>query len=383
MAQSLGRGGLLLVSQATGLARSTIGRGLRELATIAPDHPGSRIRRPGGGRKPAAVADPGLVAALQRLVDPVTRGDPESPLLWVSKSTRHLAEALRLQGHRVSHETVRQVLRQLEFSLQGARKTREGNQHEDRNAQFEYIAAQAKQFMSAEQPVISVDAKKKELVGDFRNGGKEWQPKGEPEKVSTHDFPDPKLGKAVPYGVYDVAADEGFVSVGIDHDTAEFATESILRWWKEMGSQRYPQARHLMVAADGGGSNSIRGRLWKTSLQKLADDTGLRIWVTHLPPGTSKWNKIEHRMFSRITMNWRGRPLRSIEMIINLIANTQMGSGRCLCVSKDPNKYAVGTKVSQAELDEVRLLPHEFHGEWNYVILPKAEWQDWNDAVIP
>lgn len=384
LAQSSGRGGIAAVSAATGMARSTIGRGLRELESIAAGgEAGDHIRRPGGGRKKASAADPDLVKDLQRLVDPATRGDPESPLLWVSKSTRHLAEALRGMGHQVSHETVRLLLKELKFTLQGNRKTREGGQHPDRNGQFEHIAAQARRFMEAEQPVISVDAKKKELVGDFRNGGREWQPMGQPEEVQAHDFPDKELGKATPYGVYDIAADEGWVSVGIGHDTAEFAAASVKAWWKRMGSERYPAARHLMITADGGGSNSPRGKLWKTSLQGLADELGLRIWVCHFPPGTSKWNKIEHRMFSRITQNWRGRPLTSVEVIVSLIANTMTGSGTKLRAEKDPGKYPKGKQVSQEDLDEVRLLRQEFHGEWNYVILPKADWPDWIDAVIP
>lgn len=382
LAQSLGRGGIAFVSQATGVARSTIGRGLQELATLpGGEPPGNSVRRPGGGRKKAAVSDPTLAEDLRRLVDPATRGDPESPLLWVSKSTRHLAEALRTQGHRVSHETVRLLLRDLEFSQQGTRKSREGGQHPERNAQFEHIASQVQRFLDAEQPVISVDAKKKELVGEFHNAGREWQPQGQPETVRVHDFPDPKLGKAVPYGVYDLGADEGWVSVGIDHDTAEFATATIKRWWQEMGSQRYPAARHLMITADGGGSNSSRGKLWKTSLQRLADELGLRIWVCHFPPGTSKWNKIEHRMFSRITANWRGRPLRSLEVIVSLIANTRTSSGLQLRAGEDLEKYPKGIQVSRTELDEVRLLRQEFQGEWNYVILPRAEWPDWNEAV--
>jgi hypothetical protein len=383
LAQSYGLGGITVVSQATGVARSTIGRGLTELAGLAAGADlGPQIRRPGAGRKRATVADPTLAEDLQRLVDPVTRGDPESPLLWVSKSTRHLAEALREQGHRVSHETVRQVLLELDFSLQANRKTQEGQQHPDRNAQFEFIAAQTQKFLDAEQPVISVDAKKKELVGDFSNAGREWQPQGTPEAVRVHDFPDPVLGKALPYGVYDLGADEGWVSVGIDHDTAEFAVETIRRWWLEMGRSRYPAARHLMITADGGGSNSVRGRLWKTALQRLADELGLRIWVCHFPPGTSKWNKIEHRMFSRITQNWRGRPLRSLEVIIQLIANTRLGSGTKLQAAKDEGKYEKGKKVGPEEFADVRLLKQEFHGEWNYVILPVTEWPDWNEAII-
>jgi transposase len=382
LAQAWGYGGITAVSVATGVARSTIGRGLEELERLAGGAAaGSHLRRPGGGRKKAAKTDPTLLEDLQRLVDPVTRGDPESPLLWVSKSTRHLAEALRQQGHRVSHETVRQLLKELRFTLQANRKTREGSQHPDRNAQFEHLAAQVKKFLAADQPVISVDTKKKELVGDFRNGGQEWERQGDPVEVRTHDFPDPVLGKAIPYGVYDLGAEEGWVSVGIDHDTAEFAVETIRRWWLEMGRTRYPAARHLLVTADGGGSNSSRGKLWKTALQGLADELGLRIWVCHFPPGTSKWNKIEHRMFSRITQNWRGRPLHSIEVIVNLIANTRLSKGVPLRAAHDPGKYPKGKQVPQEELDTVRLLRQEFHGEWNYVILPKADWPDWNEAV--
>lgn len=378
LARSYGVGGVTVVAAATGVARSTINRGLTELEEMAAGKPlGQHIRRPGGGRKAAHVADPTLATAVQALVDPVTRGDPESPLLWVSKSTRHLAAALRERGHTVSHETVRQVLRALGFTLQSPRKSKEGAQHPDRNAQFEFLAEQARQFIAAGQPVISVDTKKKELVGEYANGGREWQPQGRPEAVKVHDFPEPGVGKAIPYGVYDVAADEGWVSVGVAADTAEFAVETIRRWWKEMGASRYPEAQHLMISADGGGSNSSRGRLWKTCLQVLADELDLCLWVCHYPPGTSKWNKIEHRMFSRITQNWRGRPLISIEVIVNLIANTRLGSGQVLQSAHDPRAYAKGQKVSKAELDEVRLLLREFHPEWNYVIVPRAECPEW------
>ena len=378
LAQSYGLGGVTLISQATGLARSTIGRGLTELEQLPPDAPlGDYIRRPGGGRKTATEADPTLADALLRLVDPVSRGDPESPLLWVSKSTRHLATALQAQGHQVSPETVRQLLRQLDFTLQKTRKTREGGQHPDRNEQFEHIAAQGQQFLDAGQPVISVDTKKKEQVGDFQNGGREWQHKGQPEEVRVHDFVDRDLGKAIPYGVYDIGADEGWVSVGITHDTAEFAVASIRRWWEVLGAERYPEARHLMITADGGGANGSRSRLWKTSLQALADELNLRIWVCHFPPGTSKWNKIEHRLFSRITQNWRGRPLVSLEVIVNLIANTRTDRGARVRVELDAREYPTKKQVSQAELDDVRLLIQEFHGEWNYVIIPRAEWPDW------
>lgn len=380
LAQSWGHGGIASVAAATGMARSTIGRGLRELERIAAEGTaGEHIRRPGGGRKKAVTTDPTLAEDLQKLVDPATRGDPMSPLQWVSKSTRHVAEALREQGHQISHETVRRSLKELGFTLQANRKTREGEQHEDRNAQFEHIAAQVERFFAAGEPVISVDTKKKELVGDFRNGGQEWEPQGQPQTVRTHDF---GREKAIPYGVYDLGEGDGWVSVGSDHDTAEFAVETIRRWWLAMGSHRYPDARHLMVTADGGGSNSSRGRLWKTALQGLADELDLRLWVCHFPPGTSKWNKIEHRMFSRITQNWRGRPLTSIEVIVNLIANTRLSQGKRVSAGKDEGTYPKGKKVSQAELDDVRLLRREFHGEWNYVILPKAEWPDWNEAVI-
>jgi len=329
LAQAMGRGGIAFVSRATGLARSGIGRGLAELAAIAAAGgvPGNHVRRPGGGRKRAVEHDPTLLEDLRRLVDPATRGDPESPLLWVSKSIEHLTAALRDQGHRVGRETVRLLLKELDFSLQANRKTREGKQHRDRDAQFECIAQLAKDFLAAQQPVISVDTKKKELVGDFRNGGREWQPEGEPEAVRMHDFPDPKLGKAIPYGVYDVHANEGWVSVGIDHDTAAFAATTIQRWWERMGAVRYPDARYLMITGDCGGSNSNTNRLWKTSLQAFADQSGLTLFVSHLPPGTSKWNKIEHRMFNRITENWRGRPLISLEVVVNLIAGAHTKTG--------------------------------------------------------
>ncbi len=383
LAQSLGRGGIRTVSEATGVARSTIGRGLRELESISGGaEPGNHVRRPGGGRKRATETDPTLLEDLRKLVDPATRGDPESPLLWSSKSTRQLAKTLREQGHKVSHETVRLLLKEMGFTLQGLCKTKEGRQHPDRNAQFEHIAAQVKKFMNENQPVISVDTKKKELVGDFDNQGQEWQPKGEPEQVRAHDFVDKELGKAIPYGVYDVAADEGWVSVGIDHDTAAFAVATIKTWWQQMGSKRYTQAHDLLITADGGGSNSSRGKLWKKCLQDLADELGLRIWVCHYPPGTSKWNKIEHRMFSRITQNWRGRPLLSIEVIVSLIANTRLKNGNQVRSAQDSRKYPKGVTVGTSELEEVRLLTQEFHGEWNYVILPKAECPEWNDAVV-
>ena len=387
LARSYGLGGISVVAEATRLARSTIQRGVTELETLGPDAAlGDRVRGPGGGKKPATVQDPGLEAALRGLVDPVTRGDPESPLLWVAKSIRHLAAALTAQGHPVSAETVRRLLHRWDFSLQANRKTKEGHQHPDRNAQFEFIADQTQRFLDEGQPVISVDTKKKELVGEYANAGREWQPKGAPEAVNTHDFPDPQLGKGIPYGVYDQGSDEGWVSVGISADTAEFAVATIERWWREMGSLRYPTARHLMITADGGGSNSVRGRLWKTSLQGLADRLDLRLWVCHYPPGTSKWNKIEHRMFSRITQNWRGRPLSSLEVIVNLIANARTASGTRVRAALDPATYEKGKQVTPEELAQVRLLLQEFHGEWNYVVIPTAEWPDWppteHDVII-
>jgi len=382
--RSLGRGGIARVSALTGIARSTLGRALKELDGLPEEAPEAqqRIRKPGGGRKRRTATDPTLLAALEALVDPLTRGDPESPLRWTCKSTRELAAALVAQGHVVSHETVRLLLGELQYSLQATRKTTEGASHADRNAQFERINTQAEKFFAAGEPVISVDTKKKELVGDFANAGQEWQPQGSPVPVRTHDFPDKALGKVSPYGVYDLAADEGWVSVGIDHDTAEFAVATIQRWWEEMGSPRYPDASHLMITADGGGSNSSRGRLWKVALQRLADQTGLCLWVHHFPPGTSKWNKIEHRMFSRITQNWRGRPLVSREVIVNLIQNTKTRAGLALRAALDTGSYPTGKKVTLEELAEVRLLLQEEFGDWNYIILPKAEMPEPNRALV-
>ena len=378
LARTVGLGGITVVHQATGLARTTLERGVSELERLdRGEDLGSRIRRPGGGRKGATDVDPALETALRALVEPVTRGDPESPLLWVAKSTHALAETLCAQGHQVSHQTVRRLLHEMEFSLQATRKTAEGRQHPDRNAQFEFISEQARMFLEAEQPVISVDTKKKELVGNYANGGQEWQPKGEPVGVNTHDFPEKGTSKAVPYGVYDLGADEGWVSVGISHDTAEFAAATIRTWWREMGRPRYPEARHLMITADGGGSNSTRGRLWKTCLQGLADELDLRIWVCHYPPGTSKWNKIEHRLFSRSTQNWRGRPLLSVEVIVNLIANTRLKNGTKVQVAWDNQPYEKGKKVTEEELNAVRLLLQPFHPDWNYVIVPQSELPHW------
>ena len=375
-AQSLGWGGVTRVAQATGVSRKRIGAGLRELRALASEPPSQppatqRIRRPGGGRKRQTERDPALSAALEALVEPVTRGDPESPLRWTCKSLAKLAAQLRAQGHAISHETVRQVLGLLEYRLQSPRKSREGASHPERNEQFEHINEQTKGFQAAGQPVISVDTKKKELVGDFHNGGREWRPSGEAEQVRVHDFVDKELGKGIPYGVYDVGANEGWVSVGIDHDTAAFAVQSIRNWWTLMGRDRYPEATQLLITADGGGSNGSRTRLWKTELQRFADETGLRLTVCHFPPGTSKWNKIEHRMFCHITQNWRGRPLVSLEAIVNLIGSTTTRTGLRLRAALDTQAYPTGLQVPDEELAAVHLIRADFHGEWNYTILPR------------
>jgi Rhodopirellula transposase DDE domain len=373
-ALALGWGGVTTVSAATGLARNTITIGVRELEHREA-HPceaiGSRLRSVGGGRKPLTEIDLGLVQALDALVDPVTRGHPESPLRWTCKSTRKLAQELQRQNHPVTDRTVAALLKQVGYSLQANRKTKEGASHPDRNAQFEYINRQVIACQRRHQPVVSIDTKKKELVGEFKNPGEEWQPEGEPEKVQVHDFPDKKLGKAIPYGVYDIASNEGWVSVGIDHDTAQFAAASIGRWWHEMGSARYPRATELMITADGGGSNSSRNRLWKIALQSLATKLGLTLRVCHFPPGTSKWNKIEHRLFCFITKNWRGRPLTSYEVIVNLIANTTTEAGLTVRAALDTNEYETGIAVSDEQLAAVKLTTAKFHGEWNYNIRPR------------
>ncbi len=372
-AAACGWGGVRAVAQATGLSPHTIRKGQAELAARAaqPDlPPSSRLRRAGAGRKARTQEDPELVQALERLVDPVTRGDPDSPLRWTCKSTRGLARELTDQGRPVSDSTVRRLLHAAQYSLPGNRKTREGNQHPDRNAQFGHINAMVRSFQGRGQPVISVDAKKKELVGDFRNGGREWQPQGEPERVRVHDFIDKELGKAIPYGVYDVGANEGWVSVGIDHDTARFAVDAIGRCWRKMGRPRYPSARELLITADGGGSNGSRCRLGKVALQDLTADLGIPIRVCHFPPGTSKWNKIEHRMFCHITQNWRGRPLVSHEVIVNLIANTATQQGLTIQAELDTAAYPIGVEVSDEELAAVNLIPAGFHGDWNYTIAP-------------
>ena len=371
-----GYGGVTAVAVATGLARDTIAAGLRELhyRRSHPDEPVTqRLRRAGAGRKRSTESDPTLVASLEALLEPLTRGDPMSPLRWTCKSTRRLATELTSQGHRVGYRTVAWLLHEAGYSLQANRKTREGSQNPDRNAQFEFINAQAVQFQRRRQPVISVDTKKKELVGDFKNGGREWNPQGEPQEVRVHDFQDKALGKAIPYGVYDVTNNQGWVSVGIDHDTAYFATASIRRWWQEMGMRRFPHASALFITADGGGSNGYRTRLWKVALQDLANQIGLRLKVSHLPPGTSKWNKVEHRLFSFITQNWRGKPLVSIQVIVNLIAATQTRKGLVVKAALDEGKYETGITVTDEQMSRLNLEPAEFHGEWNYTIRPQRK----------
>jgi transposase len=369
-ARAAGRGGIAAVAEVTGVARSTIGRGLAELRG---DEGASsrRIRRPGGGRKPKLETEPGLLDALAELVQSAIRGDPEAALLWVSKSQRHLARALAERGFTASQKLVGRLLRRLGFSLQANRKTREGTSHPDRNAQFEHINAQINAFQAAGQPTISVDTKKKELVGDFKNGGRELRPKGDPEPVRVHDFMIPELGKVAPYGVYDIAANAGWINLGITSDTAAFAVESIRRWWLELGQSRYPSAKRILITADCGGSNGARVRLWKTELQTLADQTGLSITVAHLPPGTSKWNRIEHRLFAFITQNWRGKPLLTHQVIVQLIASTTTEKGLTVQCRLDENAYEKGIKVSDAEMAKLNIKTADFHGEWNYTIEPR------------
>lgn len=374
-AEAIGWGGITLVAEATGMSHTTILAGIRENRARAegqvgkPLKPG-RLRAPGGGRKPLPESDPTLLTDLEALVDPVTRGDPMSPLRWTSKSTEHLAEELRAQGHGVSRRTVNRMLEALGYSLQANRKTKGGVPHEDRDAQFAHINEQTKTFQKEGQPVISVDTKKKELIGEYKNGGQEWEPKGHPRHVSDHDFPDPEVPKAVPYGIYDIGANQGWVSVGNDHDTPEFAVQSIRTWWRQMGHPMYPKATRLLVTADCGGSNSYRARAWKTELQRLANETGLTITVSHFPPGTSKWNKIEHRMFCHISQNWRGRPLVSLEAVVSLIAAVTTRKGLKIRAKLDPGKYELGKKITDEELARVRLEKSSFQGAWNYSILP-------------
>jgi hypothetical protein len=369
-ARALGRGGVTRVAQASGVSRPTIQKGMRELD--GPSTDAKRVRKPGGGRKRARDRDPGLVAALEELVDPDTRGDPMSPLRWTCKSTRQLATTLGKQGHVVSQRVVADLLHALDYSLQAPAKRLEGTQHPDRDGQFLHLNEQVKAFLAQGLPVVSVDAKKKELVGAFKNGGREWQPKGEPESVQVHDFMDRELGKAIPYGIYDVGRNTGWVTVGNDHDTASFAVATLRRWWQAVGSRVYPEAKQLLISADSGGSNGYRVRLWKAELQRFADASGVEVTVCHLPPGTSKWNKIEHRLFSAITMNWRGRALISHEVILELIAATTTRTGLKVLAELDKCAYPTKLKVSDAEFDTVRLTPHQFHGEWNYTITPKS-----------
>ena len=368
-AKALGHGGVSLMSQISGLARSTIYHGLADIRDDI-SAPAGRVRKPGGGRKKKPAADPTLIVDLKRLVEPTTRGDPMQPLLWTTRSLRNLVNALATKGHEVCPTVVGKLLRDMGYSLQANSKTREGDQHIDRDAQFQYINTQAIAFLAANEPVISVDTKKKELVGNFKNNGREWRRQGMPELVNVHDFIDPKLSRAVPYGVYDINNNVGWVSVGTDHDTASFAVNAIRRWWRTMGKKRHPKARRLMITADGGGSNGYRVRLWKVELQKLADELKLPITVCHLPPGTSKWNKIEHRLFSFITINWRGKPLRSYRAIVQLIAATSTDAGLKVRAELDENKYPKGVKVSDAEMEAVNLSRHPFHGDWNYTISP-------------
>ncbi|MBI2776666.1 MAG: ISAzo13 family transposase [Chloroflexi bacterium] len=370
-ALAAGRGGQAAVVRATGASPATVRRGLRELGAPGGQLEGGRIRRPGGGRKRTVELDPTLRADLEALIEPSTRGDPESPLRWTTRSVRNLADELGRGGHRVSHRIVGELLHELGYSLQANRKVLEGTSHPDRDAQFRHISESVQLQLSLGEPVISVDTKKKELVGPFRNGGRELRPAGDPERVLMHDFVIPELGRASPYGVYDLAANEAWVSVGTDHDTAAFAVESIRRWWATMGHELYPDATRLLVTADAGGSNGYRLRLWKAELQKLADETGLEIAVCHFPPGTSKWNKIEHRLFSAITLNWRGKPLVSHEVIVKLIAATTTRTGLRVRSGLDRNAYPKGVSVSDADMATLYLRPDAFHGEWNYSLLPR------------
>jgi hypothetical protein len=369
-ARAAGRGGIAATARATGISVPTIRKGIAELESGERLDAG-RVRKPGGGRRALTDVDPTLLKDLEALVESGSRGDPESLLRWTSKSVRHLAGALREQGHSVHFTTVAKLLGLLGYSLQANVKTREGASHPDRDAQFEHIDAVAAAAVAAGVPVISVDTKKKELVGDFKNAGREWRPKGEPELVRVHDFKDKQLGKAIPYGVYDIAANQGWVSVGIDHDTAQFAVNSIRSWWQHLGRQRYPKATRLQITADCGGSNGNRVRLWKVELQRLADDTGLEIGVCHLPPGTSKWNRIEHRLFSYITINWRGKPLHSLETIINLIASTTTSTGLEVYARLDDGSYPDKIRVPDDQIHAVNLHGDPFHPEWNYTIKPK------------
>ena len=370
-ARALGYGGVAKVARASGVSASTIWRGLRELRKPGRRLDASTVRRPGGGRKSLLDTEPRLAVDLDSLVEPATRGDPESPLRWTCKSLRVLAKQLQAMGHPISYPTVGALLRQAGYSLQANQKAKEGAQHPDRNAQFEYIYREIRRQQSSGQPAISVDTKKKELVGDFKNAGREWRPQGKPQRVRVHDFLFPAKGKAIPYGVYDLTRNAGWVSVGIDHDTAAFAVNSIGRWWRTMGRRAYPRARTLLITADSGGSNGARTRLWKWELQRLATETGLSISVRHLPPGTSKWNKIEHRLFSFISRNWRGRPLVSLAAIVSLIAATRTHTGLRVRCELDPRRYPEGEKISDAQMSSLHIERARFHGDWNYTIEPR------------
>lgn len=374
-ARCLPYGGVSVVSSVTGLSRTTILAGMKELQStgqraISMERTG--IRRPGGGRKSLTACDTSLEHDLEFLVEPLTRGDPESPLRWTCKSTRRLAEELNRQGHRIGDRKVADLLHHLHYSLQANAKTREGSHHPDRNAQFEYINKLTKLFQKNGQPVISVDTKKKELVGDFKNSGREWHPKEQPEEVRVHDFEDTELGKVIPYGVYDLSKNEGWVTVGTDHDTSDFAIDTIMSWWKQMGRYAYPDGTEILILADSGGSNGSRSRLWKIGVQRLANATALDVTVCHFPPGTSKWNKIEHRLFSFITQNWRGRPLVSHEVIVNLIGTTTTRNGLSVQARLSSKKYKTGTKVSNKDFAQINIKPKRFHGDWNYTILRKT-----------
>jgi len=369
-ARAAGWGGITGVARATGISAATIQRGLHELTARRPLPPG-RIRRPGGGRKRALAKDPTLLTDLEGLVEPTASGDPMSPLRWTSKSVRQLAATLQRMGHQVSRQLVAELLATAGYSLQANRKTREGPSHPDRDTQFRSINQHVRRFQAAGQPVISVDTKKKELVGEFKNAGRQWRPQGEPTLVRVHDFLIPTRGKAIPYGVYDLTRNAGWVGVGIDHDTATFAVRTIGRWWRRMGQPRYRRARSLLITADAGGSNGSRVRLWKWELQELADRTGLAITVCHLPPGTSKWNKIEHRLFAYISKNWRGQPLASLAVIVNLIGRTRTAAGLRVRCELDRGVYPKGETITDAQMATLQLVPHRFHGDWNYTINPR------------
>jgi hypothetical protein len=375
-AKVIGRGGVSQISKITGISRVTIHAGLKELdardAESTEDLPVGKTRRQGGGRKKVTETSPEILKLLKDIVEPSTRGDPESPLLWTAKSLRNLSSELAMLGYKISHETIGSLLEKIGYSLQANSKVLEGSKHPDRNQQFEFINNNAQEVQLSNNPVISVDTKKKELVGMYKNVGKTYRPKGNPEEVKVYDFVDEELGKANPYGVYDIGSNLGFVSVGTDHDTAVFAVDTIRRWWNTMGKERYPEASELMITADGGGSNGSRVRLWKLELQKFANEIGFPVRVSHFPPGTSKWNKIEHKMFSYISMNWRGRPLVTHEVIVNLIANTTTNSGLQINAELNRNTYPTGIKVSDLEFESINIKRNEFHGEWNYIISPQA-----------